>query len=159
MRSIAKLFLCVLLITSLFAQEKVKRHSLTVDIGGPALIVSFEYQYAFIKKNNHSLSIPVAFGSGGFWFTGGSGLQYSYGDEKKLLLGIYVLANYINDFDNFYPDKEWFYSTSLMPKLGYEQKTQIFFTDTYLHIYFSPIINISTSRILPWFGLGMTQYF
>ncbi|MCK4531153.1 MAG: hypothetical protein KAU44_08230 [Candidatus Marinimicrobia bacterium] len=156
MKKLIILFLS--LIIFLPAEDKIQRNAFVVDLGGPGGITTLEYQFTFIKKNNHTLSIPLAFGTGGLWFTAGTGLQYTYGDNNRLLLGMYFLEELIADFDNEYED-DWFFESRLMPKLGYQRKTQLFYRDIYVHIYFSPMIRLSDGRFIPWFGLGIMQNF
>ncbi|MEA3391431.1 MAG: hypothetical protein U9Q91_00470 [Candidatus Marinimicrobia bacterium] len=151
------IILLIVLNTSLmvYAEEKIQRHGLSVDLFGMGGIITVEYQYKLFSNNKHSLSINAGLGLGGLFYSAPVGLQYSYGGKNIILAGIYILPEIIaNEYD-----PGWTYYTRISPKFGYQRKTQLFFQDTYLHIYFSPMIDFDFGRFIPWFGLGIMQNF
>lgn len=124
-----------------FADEKIYRHGIALDLGGPATIVQLEYQFDFIAKEKHHVGVSTSIGK----FFGGNaipiGIQYRWGKTFQLETGIHF--TYL-----------WSAVTSMVyisPRLG----ARLNFKRLFLHIYAAPMISTTGLGYQPWGGLGI----
>jgi hypothetical protein len=136
---IVLLTLC--LVVFAFADEKIYRHGIALDLGGPATLAQVEYEFDFIAKEKHHLGVSLGFGR----FIGAStipvGIQYRWGKTFQLETGAYVCYLWSTVGSTTY----------IVPKLGFRLNIKKIF----LRLYAAPIFSPISSGYQAWAGLGI----
>ena len=88
MKIASRIILAVLCISSLFAENQISRHGLTLHAGGSLAMFEYEYQYKFMVKDKHTLSATVGINSFAINLGFPVGINYTYGQQNQLLLGV-----------------------------------------------------------------------
>lgn len=140
------------------ADNKVPRHGLTAHIGGSLALVESEYQYRFIIRDKHTLSATAGINSMAITLGFPIGINYTYGQKNQLLLGLRFLPSVlIISFDDEIEVPTWIYFTNF--RIGYGREIILFKQPCTLYAYASPAVNLVHGTIIPWAGIGLTQYF
>lgn len=139
-----------------YAEEKIQRHSLSLDLGGHLSFISSEYQYLFYSQEKHHFALTVGAGTMFMVNAFPLGLNYYYGVKHQVFAGVQFVPYYYYAAIVYPPSlQSWFWDFSLSPRIGYRFNMKKFF----LHAYFSPISSLDTWGFLPWGGLGIGMYF
>jgi hypothetical protein len=152
-------FLIIMTLTcSLSAENEIPRHGLTLHVGGAGAAVEFEYQYRFAVNDKHAFSACIGLNSVGFNVGFPLGVNYTYGQKNQLLLGLRFVPNVLfSSFDEEVEVPFWSFLANF--RIGYGRELRIFKQDFTLYAYLSPFMNMESDMILPWLGIGLTQYF
>ena len=155
-----KKILCILLISlfvlPLSAIER-SEHSLSMNVGGPLAIASFEYEFEFIKVNKMSMHFTAGVGSLVLGYSLPIGLTYTYGNENQLLLGVHYVPTY---FGNSNASGFLSLSTvsslihSFSPRIGIRKIFKVSHEMAYIQTYLSPIFNRDINGVIAWGGVG-----
>jgi hypothetical protein len=156
MKKLILLLLALTLSFSLFAENEIPRHGLTLHVGGAAAMCEFEYQYRFFVSDKHAFSASVAINTVGLNIGFPIGLNYTYGQKNQLLLGLRFVPNlFFSSEDIGAPF--WAYLANL--RVGYGREIVLFKNNFTLYAYASPFISLESGVALPWAGIGLTYYF
>ena len=156
-----KLLIFILTLTltfSLWAENEIPRHGLTLHVGGAVAMFEYEYQYRFMVSDKHIFSASVAINSAAINIGFPVGFNYTYGQKNQFLVGIrFVPEVLLISFDDEVVVPSWSYLANL--RLGYGREIVLFKQNYTLYAYLSPVINLLSGIALPWAGIGLTQYF
>ena len=139
---IVLLALCLTLFA--FAEEKLYRHGIALDLGGPSTITQLEYQFDFLAKEKHHLGVSAGIGL----FFGGNaiplGIQYRWGKKFQLETGIHYtfLWSAVSTASN------------ISLRLGCRLIMKRFF----IHLYAAPMLDDMFGLGQMWGGLGFGFY-
>ncbi len=152
------LILSLCLTFSLWAENEIPRHGLSTHIGGSLALVEYEYQYRFIVREKHAISATAGINSIAIALGFPIGINYTYGHKNQLLLGLRFLPSVlIMSFDDEIEVPAWIYFTNF--RIGYGREIMLFKQPCTLYLYASPAVSLVHGNIIPWAGLGLTQYF
>ena len=158
MKKLILLFLVLALSFSLYAENEVSHHGITLHVGGSGSLFELEYQYGFFVNDKHAFSASVAINTVGFNIGFPIGLNYTYGQKNQLLMGLRFVPNILFDsFDEEVDVPFWSYLANL--RIGYGRELILFKQNYTLYAYLSPFMNLESIMILPWVGIGLTKYF
>jgi hypothetical protein len=152
------IFIFILIFSAALRAEDISRHGLTSHLGGTAAIAELEYQYRFFVSDRHAFSATAAINTVGLNIGFPLGLNYTCGQKNQLLLGVRFVPNILfSSFDEEVDVPFWSYLLNV--RIGYGRELRLFKEPFTLYIYASPFMNPGSGRILPWAGIGLTQYF
>ena len=120
-----------------FAKYVPYKHGLDVNIGGPASIISAEYQYNILVKDLHTLGVSAGFGMTIGGNTIPLGVQYRFGKIHQVELGIHATTVILPHWIGPVPGEEYDYidtELALSARLGYRININRFF----MHINIMP---------------------
>ena len=147
---------------SLTARDKVSKHSLSMNLGGPGAIATFEYQYQLHTGNKSSFSLTAGTGSALFMFSFPLGFNYTYGHKNQLLVGAHFVPLAVNSdfFGGFLPlgqTDPWSLTYAFSPRFGYRRMIESINGNSYFHVYFAPLFGVN-GGFFPSGGIGWGVY-
>jgi len=73
------LLLALCLYSSLFADDKLSKSSLSLNLGGPYAFATFDYQQQLFSSNKHTLFASTGLGMAGSTVSFPVGINYAFG--------------------------------------------------------------------------------
>ncbi len=150
------LYLILIFICSLpLAAAEMTEHSLSMNLGGPAGIASFEYEYKFINMGKASMHFTAGVGSLVLGYSFPIGFTYTYGDENQLIIGAHYVPIYFAE-TNIVSSSSFVHAFS--PRIGIRKIFKISREMAYLQAYLSPIFSPDINGVFAWGGIGFGVY-
>ena len=155
MKNIFLIILGVMLISSLVAQDNLTRHRVCFDLGGSASMANIEYQFQIHSNERHSVFAAAGMGMNLTNFTFPLGLNYGFGYENQLMLGLYFIPKFNSAILSSTADPiQYLFS----PKFGFRKILNGKKNSHLIQVFFSPSFDLQSGTMLPGAGLGFGLY-
>lgn len=153
--------LILIMMPSLWADDVFSKHSLSINLGGPGAVATFEYQYQIRSGEKSGFSLTAGMGNALLMFSFPVGFNYTYGDKNQLLIGAHFvpLAIYSDLFGSFLSadSDSWQIAYAFSPRFGYRRMITGPGGNSYFHIYFAPLFGFQ-GGFFPSGGIGWGVY-
>lgn len=141
----------------------ITEHRLSMNLGGPLSLCSFEYEHEFIKSDKIAFSFTAGVGSLLLGYTTPIGFLYTYGNRNQLLLGVQYVPLYAMHTHTFLGDFLPTDATSQLihtfsPRLGLRKIFKFNKEMTYIQVFLSPVLLFEDSGVLAAGGIGFGVY-
>lgn len=156
--------LCILFITLCLAPlggAEITDHRLSMNLGGPMSVCSFEYEYEFYNNEKVAFLFTGGVGSLIIGYSTPIGISYTYGDKNQLLLGVQYVPYYVTNRSLgslFSPNiaSQWIHTFS--PRLGIRKIFKLNKEMAYIQVFLSPVIHFDVNGVLASGGIGFGVY-
>ena len=162
MKKAMVLILSLFFVITIAAGSDISRHSLSMNLGGPGALATFEYQYQIHSGKKTSFSLTAGTGNALLMFSFPLGFNYTYGDKNQLLVGAHFVPLAINSdlFGGFLADEpsdSWSFVYAFSPRFGYRRMIEGINNNSYFHVYFAPLFGLQ-GGFFPSAGIGLGVY-
>ncbi len=147
--------LSLLLASSLVAQKDISRHRICVNLGGAASFANIEYQFQIHSNERHNVFVAAGMGMNLLNFTFPIGLNYGFGYDNQLILGLYFVPRFNSALSSTYGDAD---NYLFSPKFGYRKILNGKKNSHLLQVFFSPAFDIESGTMYSGAGLGFGLY-
>ena len=154
MKKMIFLIIALTLFISLLTAEESSNHSLSFNLGGPASIACFEYQYQLLGNERHPLSLSLGMGIHWERIAIPVGLTYAYGGRDQMLLAFHYVKIIDTADQYYYPSNPDYDADSFSFRIGYRKNFTVKSEQFFFQLFFSPLVKVDFSSLTNYIGLG-----